>query len=77
MVYGRYPRLRAVLSHHVERYNEQLDMVERMEDWGEIVVIRPQRPMEVDRMCRDVEKLERLYEEGFEQGELFCLSLRQ
>ena len=59
----------------LKAYNEQLELVERMEDWGEIIVIRPQRPMEVDRLCRDVNKLERLYEEGFSQGELFCLSI--
>ncbi len=75
LLYGKYPRLRVALSHHVEVYNKQLEMIERMEDWGEIVVIRPQHPMEVDRMCRDVKKLERLYEEGFQEGELFCLSL--
>ena len=75
-IYKEYPRLRVALSHHVEAYNEQLEMIERMEDWGEIIVIRPQQPMEVDRLCRDVEKLERLYEEGYSQGELFCLSLQ-
>lgn len=72
LVYGDYPRLRVALSHHVEAYNAQLDMIERMEDWGEVVVIRPQRPMEVDRICRDVDKLERLYEEGYSEGEKFC-----
>ena len=76
-IYKDYPRLRVALSHHVEAYNKQLDMIELMEDWGEITVIRPQRPMEVDRICRDVQKLERLYEEGYAQGELFCLSLQQ
>ena len=72
MVYKRYPRLRVALSHRVEAYNRQLDLIERMEQWGEIVVIRPQRPMEVDRICRDPLKLERLYEEGFEEGERVC-----
>lgn len=72
MVYKRYPRLRVALSHRVEAYNQQLELIERMEQWGEIVVIRPQRPMEVDRICRDPLKLERLYEEGFEEGERFC-----
>lgn len=72
LFYKKYPRLRVVLSHHVELYNKQLDMIERMEDWGEIIVIRPQRPMEVDRICMDTEKLERLYEEGFSEGERFC-----
>ena len=71
-LYSDYPRLRVALSRRVKIYNEQLAMVEHMEDWGEIIVIRPQRPMEVDRMCRDVDKLERLYEEGFREGERFC-----
>ena len=71
-IYKDYPRLRVVLSHRTENYNKQLELVERMEDWGEIIAIRPQRPMEVDRVCRDPEKLERLYEEGFQQGEEFC-----
>ena len=71
-IYPDYPRLRVALSHRVEVYNRQLEMVERMEAWGEVVVIRPQRPMEVGRVCRDTAKLERLYEEGFHEGELFC-----
>ena len=71
-IYSDYPRLRVALSRRVEVYNKQLEMVERMEDWGEIVVIRPRRPMEVGRVCRDPEKLERLYEEGYREGEKFC-----
>lgn len=72
LFYKEYPRLRVALSHHVEAYNQQLELIERMEDWGEVIVIRPQRPMEVDRLCRDTDKLERLYEEGFAEGERFC-----
>ena len=72
LFYKQYPRLRVVLSHHVKAYNEQLDLIERMEDWGEVICIRPERPMEVDRICRDPEKLERLYEEGYHEGEQFC-----
>lgn len=71
-IYSDYPRLRVALSHRVEVYNRQLEMVERMEAWGEVVVIRPQSPMEVGRVCRDTAKLERLYEEGFHEGEQFC-----
>jgi len=70
-IYGEYPRLRVALSRRTEEYNKQLDLIERMEDWGEIVVIRPERPMEVGRITQDAEKLERLYEEGFSLGERF------
>lgn len=71
-IYRNYPRLRVVLSHRIEAYNIQLQMVEDMEHNGEIVVIRPKRPMEVHRIEKDVAKLERLYEEGFRLGEEFC-----
>ena len=74
LFYGEYPRLRVALSHRVEEYNKQLELIERMEDWGEVICIRPERPMEVDRLCRDVEKLEALYEEGFMMGEQFISS---
>lgn len=71
-VYKDYPRLRVALSHRTEEYNRQLDLIERMEDWGEIIVIRPERPLEVGRITQDVVKLEHLYEEGFQLGERFC-----
>ena len=74
LFYGEYPRLRVALSRRVEEYNKQLELIERMEDWGEVICIRPERPMEVDRLCRDVEKLGALYEEGFMLGEQFISS---
>lgn len=74
-IYRHYPRLRVALSHRVAVYNAQLEMVEHMEDDGTITVIRPQRPMEVSRMERDVQKLEELYEEGFRLGEQFALNV--
>ncbi len=66
-VYSRYPRLRAMLSLRCRLYNKQLDMVERMEDEGRIIVIRPQGPVKVNRIEKDVKKLQALYDEG-----LFC-----
>ena len=71
-VYKKYPRLRVVLSHRCKAYNRQLEMVEEMERAGQIICIRPQRPMEVGRIEKDVDKLERLYNEGFALGEAFC-----
>lgn len=56
-VYKEYPRLRVALSRRVEEYNKQLELIERMEDWGEVVVIRPERPLEVGRISQDVDKL--------------------
>lgn len=74
-VYKKYPRLRVALSRRVAAYNEQLQLVERLEELGKVVCIRPQRPMEVGRMEKDTDKLERLYQEGFMLGNAFCETL--
>ena len=74
-IYKKYPRLRVALSHRVAVYNAQLELVERLEATEKIVCIRPERPMEVGRMEKDTDKLERLYEEGFMLGNAFCETL--
>ena len=71
-IYKKYPRLRVALSRRIAEYNQQLDMVEEMEDKGLVDVIRPLRPMDVDRIEKDEKKLEALYEEGFQLGEEYC-----
>ena len=68
-IYKNYPRLRVALSHRHVVYNQQIDLIDRLEAEGKITCIRPMRPMEVGRIENDVEKLERLYEEGFAIGE--------
>ena len=74
-IYKKYPRLRVALSRRVAAYNEQLELVERLEELGKVVCIRPQRPMEVGRMEKDIGRLERLYQEGFMLGNAFCETL--
>jgi predicted patatin/cPLA2 family phospholipase len=69
--YKNYPRLRVVLSHRCECYNRQLELVEQLEDKGQVICIRPQHPLEVGRIEKDVKKLEALYEHGLAQGEAF------
>ena len=64
-IYKKYPRLRVVLSKRCRVYNEQLELVEKLEDEGRIIVIRPHRPMEVDRIETDIKKLTDLYDEGY------------
>lgn len=64
-LYRKYPKMREALSCRCRVYNEQLEMVERMEEAGEITVIRPQKPVMVDRIERDIQKLTDLYEEGY------------
>ena len=71
-IYKKYPRLRVALSRRIAEYNHQLDMVEEMEDKGLVDVIRPLRPMDVDRIEKDEKKRKALYEEGCQVGEECC-----
>lgn len=45
--------------------------MDELEEQGKILVIRPEEPIVVGRMEKDVDKLEHLYEEGFRLGEQF------
>lgn len=68
-IYRKYPLLRKAINRRSVVYNAQLELVERMEDEGRITVIRPQRPVVVDRIERDIKKLTELYEEGYRCAE--------
>lgn len=63
--YRKYPALKAAIRHRNALYNEQISLVERLESEGKLLVIRPEKPIEVDRMERDTRKLLNLYEEGY------------
>ena len=63
--YRKYPALKEAIRRRNALYNEQISLVEELEDRGKLVVLRPQKPIEVDRMERDTRKLLDLYEEGY------------
>ena len=64
-IYKQYPRLRVALRNRNKLYNAQLELVERLESEGKIVVIRPEKPIVVDRMETSTQKLTDLYLEGY------------
>jgi predicted patatin/cPLA2 family phospholipase len=66
VVYRKYPALREALRNHNIEYNKQITLIEELEERGEVVVIRPERPIEIGRMERDTKRLLALYEEGYE-----------
>lgn len=65
-IYKEYPRLKVAINRRSQVYNDQLEEVERMEDEGLIQVIRPEKPIVVDRIEQDINKLTALYEEGYQ-----------
>lgn len=64
--YRQYPNLQKALSERNAVYNNIMDMIERLEEEGRIIAIRPLRPVEVGRMEKDTAKLTALYQEGYD-----------
>lgn len=66
LFYNRYPALREAIRRRNESYNRQIAMVEQLEAEGRLTVLRPEKPIAVDRMECDVNKLTALYDEGYQ-----------
>lgn len=64
--YRKYPHLQKALQNRNAAYNRTMDLIERLEDNGKIMVIRPIRPIEVGRMEKNTDKLRTLYQEGYD-----------
>lgn len=63
--YRKYPELQKSLAERNSVYNKTMDLIERLEEEGRIIVIRPEKPVQVGRMEKDTAKLRALYEEGY------------
>ena len=74
-IYRHYPQLRKALTMRNLLYNQQLTAIEQMEAEGRILVIRPEKPIVVNRMEKDVKKLTDLYYEGYTCAEKVLSSL--
>ncbi|WP_029905275.1 patatin family protein [Prevotella sp. 10(H)] len=75
-IYRKYPAMRQALSNRNSLYNGQLDLVDKLEEEGKVFVIRPQKPILVDRIEKDVDKLTDLYEQGYDCGKfIYDMSL--
>ncbi len=63
--YRKYPALRKAIANRNNMYNKQISLVEELEERGDIIVIRPEKPIVVDRMEKKPRKLLDLYNEGY------------
>lgn len=63
--YKNYPELIETVINRNALYNKALDELEEMEARGEVLVIRPQEPVNFQRIVRDAVKLEDLYNRGY------------
>lgn len=75
-MYRKYPQLQKALSQRNAVYNRTMELVERLEDEGRIIVIRPVKPVQVGRMEKDTAKLAALYDEGYDVASRLIGALR-
>lgn len=68
MYYGKYPNLTEAINNRYQVYNQQLDMITDLEAAGEIFVLRPSRFVNIQRIERDLEKIQEMYDLGREDA---------
>jgi predicted patatin/cPLA2 family phospholipase len=76
ITYKQYPNLQAALHQRNTIYNKTMELIEKNEDEGKILVIRPVKPIEVGRMEKNTDKLRALYQEGYDIAEQIITSSR-
>lgn len=62
--FRHYPQFVAQLANRHERYNATLDTIERLEQTGEIFVVRPSSSVKTPAVVRDPAVLEEVYQRG-------------
>lgn len=64
LVYRKYPLfVKALLNRH-EQYNATVVRIAQMEKEGNVFVIRPQSPLNIGRLEKDPENVQRVYDRG-------------
>lgn len=71
LFYRQYPNLVKAINARNAIYNATLDLIEELEDAGELNVIRPLKPLQVRRIEKNTEKLTSLYNEGYDLASKF------
>ena len=72
LFYRKYPLLQNAINGRNANYNRIMDLIDRLEEEGKITVLRPVNPLVVDRMEKDIYKLNALYQEGYELASKIC-----
>lgn len=70
--YPEYTGLHKAMENRYKLYNDTIDYIEEEERKGNLLVIRPQEPLEVGRMERNQQKLKKLYFQGYKDGRKYA-----
>lgn len=66
--YKKYPNLVKAIENRHLNYNKSLNLVNQLEKDGDVLVIRPKKPVNVSQIEKNAKKLTSLYEEGYDDA---------
>ena len=64
LFYGKFPKMVETAYNNHKKYNETMDLIEKYETEGKIVVLRPSELVKIKRIEKDKNKLQRIYNLG-------------
>ena len=64
----KYPQAAAQLERRAEKYNAGVDLAERYEKQGRLLIVAPDDTCGMDTLTRDPEAMKRFYEKGLRDG---------
>ena len=66
--YGKYPQFIETMKNRYKHYNETVELIQKMENDGELFVIRPSEPITLKTIERNPDNLQRVYELGLKDA---------
>ena len=67
--YLNYPKVYELMKARCDMYNDTMDYIEKQAEEGKLFLLRPQVDAQIDRLEKDKDKLNALYEEGYKETE--------
>ncbi len=64
LFYGKFPKFVETAKNSYKEYNETMDLIEKYESENKILVLRPSKFINVKRVEKDTNKLQRIYDLG-------------
>lgn len=66
--YRKYPNLIKTMLERKEKYNKTLEYIEKLEEEGKAIVIRPKESLNISNLEKNEDKIRKIYEMGYVDG---------
>ena len=71
LCYYKFPKFKKALLNRHASYNQTIETIMELEKEGKIFVIRPEKPLNIGRMEKDPENIQRVYDIGYSDGQKY------